>query len=265
MSSTTLWFFGAAVVVFAAWMVGRGLGRGPVHHSRCAIVVAVIALVAWAWLMKHPATAVRVLPVGVLSRIEGFGAVPLFALVLGIAWSRSKTTRQRHAIGWAMLLGALIFVNGGAWLLQPTPSTVLGHTLEAEHVAQTQDYSCVPAACATALNMLGHGSTEAQMAELTQTRPGTGATIIRALDGLNKRLAGQRLKPHLIEPDWLDMQHLPMPALTPLQFESTRRHMVTLTRISRDEVWFIDPTNGYQSMTRDEFLMVYKGHLIVFQ
>jgi len=258
------WFVGIALFAVLAWLVGVRLGRGPVWTGRLTIGVGVALMLGWGWLIRHPATAVDWIPVSVLSRIEGVGGVPLFMLILGAAWARSRLPRQRVVIAWAMMFGAIYFVNGGMWMLQSTPAAVMGQSVEPQEIRQSQDYSCVPAACATALNLLDVRSTEMQMAELTQTRPGRGATIIRALDGLERRLADENLRPVLLEPTYAQLQHLPLPALTPLQFEPTRRHMVVISRTTERGVWIMDPMDGYQYLTYGEFRKVFRDQVIVF-
>ena len=265
MSATAVWFVLAALLTMAGWLMGRTLGRGGAVRAAVGVLLAVGGMFAWAWLIRRPSVAVEVIPVGVLSRIEGVGAVPLFAAVLGVAWSRCHCGRQRVVVAWAMVLGAVYFHNGGGWLLQSTPSSVMGQTIQSEPVRQSQDYSCVPAACATALNLLGLPTTEAQMADLTQVRAGRGATLIRALDGLGRRLVGTGVTVHLIEPTLSELAALPMPAVTPLQFEPTRQHMVTLTRVTPRGVWFLDPMDGYDSLPLDEFAAVYRGRALIFE
>jgi ABC-type bacteriocin/lantibiotic exporter with double-glycine peptidase domain len=141
----------------------------------------------------------------------------------------------------------------------------MGQTVEPYDIRQSQDYSCVPAACATALNLLGLPSTEMQMAELTQTRPGTGATLIRALDGLDRRLMGTGWRAVLLEPSVGELERLPLPALTPLQFEASRQHMVVVSRFAYDGVWVMDPMDGYTYFSREEFEAAYRRRVIVFE
>ena len=259
-----LWFLGTAAATVAGWTLGRWLGRGSAAAGRCGIAGGLLLILAWAWLIRHPSAAVLVLSARALSRIEGIGGVPIFMFVLGIAWTRSRVPRQRHVIAWAITLGAIHLVNGGRWLLEETPSAVMGQTVSPLITRQSQDYSCVAAACATALNMLGHPSTEAQMAELTHTRAGRGATIIRAFDGLNQRLAGSSIRPQLLEPSLTELARLPLPALTPLQFESARQHMVVVTRVGPRGVWIMDPMEGYLYFGYDELGAVYRDQAIVF-
>jgi len=259
------WFIGIALFAALAWTIGVRLGQGPAWVARCSYVVSVGLMLGWGWLIRHPSVAVNMIPVHFLSRIEGVGGVPLFMLVLGVAWARSKVPRQRHVISWAMMLGAIYFVNGGMWLLQETPSSVMGQTVSPSGTRQSQDYSCVPAACATALNLLNIPTTEAQMAELTQVRPGTGATLIRAFDGLSQRLADRAIQPVLLEPTWDQLKRMPMPALTPVQYEPGRRHMVVISRILPDGVWIMDPVEGYMYLTTSAFVEVYRDQVIVFR
>ena len=56
-----------------------------------------------------------------------------------------------------------------------------------------------------------------------------------------------------------------MPAVTPLQFEPTRQHMVTLTRVTPRGVWFLDPMDGYDFLPMDEFATVYRGQTLIFE
>jgi len=222
-------------------------------------------MLGWAWLVHHPDVALQFIPVEFLSRIEGFGGGPAVMFLLGVLWSRTRVTRQRALVVWAAAFGGVYFVNGGLWLLQDTPSAVMGHTFAPEGVVlQTQDYSCVPASCATALNLLGLPSTEAQLARLTDTRPGTGATVLRALRGLNTRLSGSPLQARLLGLNSEGVQTVPLPALTPLQWEPGRRHMVVILAHSRGGVWLMDPMYGVSEMPLDDFQAVFTGQVIVF-
>ena len=259
------WFIGLAIFAAMSWGLGVHLGNGPAWRARVSLAAGVGLILGWAWLIRHPSVAVHIVPVGVLSRIEGVGGVPVFMLILGVAWARCQMPRQRHVVAWGMMLGAIYFVNGGMWLLQETPSAVMGQTVTDADFRQTQDYTCVPAACATALNLMGFPSTEAQMAELTQTRPGTGATIIRAFDGLEQRLDNTGVRPILLEPGWEELQVIKPPLLTPLQFEATRRHMVVISRVEDGGVWVMDPVEGYIFFSHPAFMDVYRNQVIAFE
>ena len=262
----SIFWFGLIMAVSAgAWLIGwRYATRFP-RSCWLGLLVALALLFGWGWLVRHPATAVTFIPSRILSRVEGVGGVPFFLFMLGVGWARSHLPRQRQVMTWAMLLGVVYLVHGSRWLLQETPSAAMGQTVAPFEIRQTQDYSCVPAACATALNILDIPSTESQMAELTMTRSGSGATIVRALHGLNLRLNGLPLQARLISPPFEHIAQLPLPSLTPLQFEINQQHMVVLCDVTDDGVWMMDPQTGYCFLRHAEFRRVYRDRVIIFQ
>lgn len=264
MSPSAGWFVILASMACLCFAAGEWVGRGSNRNTRLCVGTGLLLLFAWTWLSRNPAVAVQVIPVGVLRYLEGVGSVPVFMLIVGVAWSRSRLRRQRRLVSLAAALGAIFFLQGGMWMIQSTPSSVMGHTIGVGPVMQSQEFTCVPAACATALNVMGVGTTEAEMAELTQTRAGTGATLIRAMDGLNRRLAGAGITAEMVEPTYDELRMLPMPALTPLHLEPTRRHMIVIVKLNERQVWIVDPLNGYAALERDEFERVYESQALVF-
>lgn len=263
MADTTRWFVAMAALALLALIVGRVLGR---QRQSCwpGLGLGIGLLAGWAYLAHHPAVAVRLIPLDVLSRVEGTAAVPAFMLIVGILWTRSRLPRQRRVAAWAVVLGTVYFLQGGLWMLQTTPQAGFARVVQRGPVHQSQRFSCVPAACATALNSLGLYTSEAEMAQLTQTRPGTGATTLRALYGLNLRLAGTRYRAKIVAAGPDRLRHLPTPALTPLQYERTRRHMVTVLRTDHWGVWIADPIDGTLCLDWAYFRTVYTGGVIIF-
>ena len=259
------WFAGGALLVAAALAGGFWLGRRSTGAARAGVGFAVFWMIGWAWLVQHPAVTLQMVPANVLSRVEGFGGVPAFMLMLGVVWSHAARVRQKVVVGWAAVFGVIYFVNGGLWLVQDTPTAVMGHTARHRMVLQSQNYSCVPAACATALNLLGVPSTEAQLAELTDVRPGTGATVVRAVAGLEARLGPRsHWSPSLMEVSADALDRVTPPALTALQFEAGRRHMVVLLAVGPRGVLLLDPETGVQRYGRRRFAGLYRGQLIAF-
>lgn len=263
MEASINWFIGIAALSVVTCAVGVQLGQSTDWARRLGLFVGVVLLVIWTWLRYHPAVAVHVIPVGVLSRIEGTAGVPLFMLVVGITWSRGRQAREKRTVVWAGILGAVYFLQGGLWMLQATPQVGFADTASGGAVRQSQEYSCVPAACATALNLLGIHTSEAEMARLTHTRPGTGATILRAMDGLRQRLEGKPYRVVLLQPSIDELQAIPLPALTPLRFERTRHHMVTLIRTEKHGVVVADPVEGSIYFSWKNFSQYYTEQLLV--
>lgn len=256
------WFWLVAFVAMGGWLVGLRMGDRSPAAARAGLLLGGAMLLLWTFLVRHPAVAVQAVPVWVMSKVEGVGAVPWFMLILGIAWSRSTLRRQQVVIGWALLLGTVFFVNGGMWLLQRTPTSVMGQSTDSRVVMQSQDYSCVPAASATMLNLLGVPTTEAQMAELTFTRPGTGSTTLRALEGIDERLEGTPYQAVLLEPAMDELADVPLPAITPLQFERSRRHMVTITQVTPHGIHVQDPVDGLLTLSWKVLEPIYAGQVI---
>ena len=265
MEQSANWFMIQALVASAALWWGAHVGRGSSMRMRLWLTVGFITLGCWGWLKHHPAVAVNAIPPRILYYIEGTGAVPAFMLIVGMAYTRSKLPRQKRVAALALGLGIIYFLQGGMWMVQTTPPQSFAGTSEQAIVMQSQEYSCVPASCATALNLLGLPTNESEMAELTRTHPGTGATLIRALEALRVKVAGNDMRVNLYAPTYSQLRGLPMPALTPLQFESRRQHMVVLLGVDKNGVRMADPQAGAVYMDRDEFERVYTQQVIVFE
>jgi hypothetical protein len=150
-------------------------------------------------------------------------------------------------------------------MLQSTPAQAFGRSRTALPVLQTQTYSCVPAACATALHELGVPASEQDLAGLTRTRPGRGATLFRAADGLDQCLAGRPWQTRILETPFDALRDLPAPILAPLRFDSDNMHMVVIEGFGSGGVRIADPLAGWTVMPLDQFAAVYAGRVIVFE
>ncbi len=265
MATTVGCFLVVAASSGLALVAGLHLGQRSEAKSRVGLAVGLVLLALWAYLVRQPVVALQLIPVNLFSYIEGIGAVPIFMLVVGIAWGRGQLPRQKRTAMWASLLGVAYLVYGGLWMLQTTPVAGFADAVERGPIRQSQDYSCVPAACATALNALGVYTSEAEMARLTHTRPGTGATMIRAMNGLSRRLSGTSIRVELIQPTYQQLLGIPLPALTPLQYATTRRHMVTILDVTKDGVLIADPVDVQMLLQREHFEQVYCKQVLVFR
>ena len=204
------------------------------------------------------------IPPTVLYYIEGTGAVPLFMLMMGLTYAHSRLAHHKRLAMLSMLLGAIYFLQAGLWMLQSTPTELFADSVRGGVVIQSQEYSCVPAACATALRGLGVTASEAEMAQLTQVRPGTGATLIRAAEALRQKLADQPVAVHILDISYDQLPLLTGPLLTPLQFQMGRQHMVVLRRFNEHGVWVADPGQGEIFMRHEELEPVFTGRIIAF-
>lgn len=256
------WFIGTASLSVLAWAGGTVLGRQYDRSGRSMLYASVAVLFAWVWLMRRQDVAVTLLPVSVLSRLEGVAAAPIFMLIVGIAWGRAELSRQRHIAAWAAVVGAVYFLQGGWWMVQPNPALGTQRTQQ-DVVLQSRDYTCVAASCATVLTQFGVRTSEEEMARLTDTRPGSGSTMMRALAGLEQRLIGEGLAPALISVRYEDLHTIPTPAMTALQYRPRQRHMVAILEVLPGGVLYADPMSGMEYATHSMFRSRYRGTVIV--
>lgn len=263
---SVIWF--AALVVVSMMFGGAGVWVGT-HVKRrvvpVAIVTVMVLLAAWSLLQRNPALATSLLPVTLLAHVEGLGGVPWFMAILGLAWSVSDKTRERRMVALAAVLGGAFFVHNGAWMLQSTPEASMASQMGVTPVMQSKDYSCVPAACATALNSLGVFTSEAEMARLTFTREGIGSTSLRAMLGLKQRLDGSDFQARFVRASTKELAAMSLPIVLPLRYESTRVHMVTVLGFGRYTVDVADPVLGRYALNREMFDSLYGGQAIVFE
>lgn len=260
------WFLFLALSCIAAYRVGLRVGHMASAAGRHALLgVFVGGLAAWTWLTNHPEYASGLIDANVLKYLEGTIAAPLALLLLGIAWRRCDSRRQRVFVSVGVLACAAFFVHGSLWMLQTTRAEDYSTFNRAGVVRQSQRFSCVPAACATALNRLGIHTTEAEMAELTQTRWGTGATLVRALAGVNERLANTGYSAAIERADWDRLSQGDSPVIVLMRYESPRYHMATILTIKPNVVLVADPAQGMMWLSRPQFEAAYTGNAILIR
>lgn len=260
------WFLFLALSCIVAYRAGLSFGIVRNTAARWALLAVCIAvLAAWTWLANHPEHASALIGANVLKYLEGTIAAPLSLLLLGVAWRRCESRRQRVFVSVGVLACAAFFIHGSLWMLQTTRPEDYSTFNRAGVVRQSQRFSCVPAACATALNRLGILTTEAEMAELTQTRWGTGATLVRALAGVNERLANTNYSAAIEHADWDRLARDGSPAIVLMRYESPRYHMSTILTIKPNVVLVADPAQGMMWLSRSQFEEAYTGNAILIR
>lgn len=250
------WFLVISTLTILSLFVGVLLARRSLMSAASTMVIALTGVVAFAWLQRNPSVLVYLGPVELIKHIEGVAAAPFFMLFVGAAWGASEQTRQKRIAFAAGMLGLIFFVQGSLWMLLPSPAMILNDDRTGGEVRQTTNFTCAPAAAATALNLVNVVTSEAEMAELTQTRPGVGASLIRTLAGMNKRLAGSGYEAMIVNVDYDTLIASPYPFLTTMRDDQTRMfssHMVAVDVVNHRSVRILDPEMGRTSMTRGMF------------
>jgi predicted double-glycine peptidase len=261
------WFLLMAVATLMCLRLGYLIGRRGMEQARAVTVVCMLLLMTWGWLTHCPSLATRLAPVWLLAYVEGTAPIPVYMAMVGALWASAAAPRQRRLAALATVLGVVYFLIGGMWMVQSTPQAAFAMRQDGPVVRQSQEYSCVAAACATALNQSGVPTTEARMAELTRTRPGTGSTLIRALDGLGRRLneTGSELSARMLTLKADALADTAMPVITSMRMTPTSRHMVTILDFTPKSVTLADPELGKLVISPSQFERYYMGEVIVFE
>ncbi|MEM9790913.1 MAG: cysteine peptidase family C39 domain-containing protein [Planctomycetota bacterium] len=262
MLSTPVWFAILAAVALLSWGAGWWAAQRSAALGRVAVAVGLAWLVGWIVLQQRPDAAVLLIPLGMLSHVEGTGAVPAFMLIVGAAMAAASLPRQRMLARVSTVVGAAFFAYAGMWMLQPEP-TLGTPSRQQGRILQSTDYTCVAAASATALGMVGIDATEHEMAGLTGTRPIAGSTLVRAYEGLTRKLADHSHEAVLltVQPD--EVPRLPKPMLTALRLQPTSRHMVVVLNATETDVHLFDPSVGDRWLSRGQFDASFLGDVIV--
>ncbi len=267
MSISVVWFAVLVSLSILGWVLGWQAGklRSPI---RVLIAFTAVGLIVFCgYMTREPYVPLSFLPTTVVSAMEGVSAVPFFMLLMGLGYARSNLPRHKRLTLAAMAFGAVYFFTGGFWMIQTSPAPSLAHTVGERNVLQTENYTCVPAACATALNRIGIKTSEAEMADLTFTRPGTGSTLVRALGGIQRKLelVGSARQAKLIRVEESELNHLPMPILTALAYEPTKHHMVVILKHQNGFYRMVDPQVGEITIHREELVKIFTGNVIIIR
>ena len=119
-----LWFTWLAAMATGGFLIGKRLGRDD-RRAMLTLLVAFLLMAVWSWLVHHPAVMVQVLPLWMLSHIEGVGAVPIFMVVTGVAWSKATTPNHKRLTILAVFFGCIFFLQGSLWMLQAVTRVLL--------------------------------------------------------------------------------------------------------------------------------------------
>lgn len=267
MDGSTIWFAALAMLTAISLVTGCWWARQSPYRGWVLTAFGLACLCTCTWFQRNPVSAANLIPVGSLQYLEGTAAVPFFMLILGVGWAHARKKRQRGFLGLAVTIGALFFLQSSVWMITNTPAHLFNET-QADHIVvmQSQSYSCVPAASATALNMLGYESTEAQMAAYTHTRPLMGSTTIRAAEGLTRRLDGTGIAVRIIKADVAQLALQPSPMLLTVNFDQNGRfnHMIVVLETNDYGAHVSDPTDGLFFIPWSALKSAIAGPAIVF-
>lgn len=228
------WFIAQFVLCAFGYFLGRSVGRSLPAIADIAILLIVTFSVIWALRERALDTLATAAPLWALIYFESTLIVPPFMFMAGILAGRAGEPRAQRLGVLCAGFGMAYFIFNAAWMITPRVDDALSsRAVAAGPVTQSRDDTCVAAALATALGSSGVGLqvSESEMARAVDIRAGRGATLLRALKGLQYKLAGADLEPRLITTSADKLAAIASddrPVLVTLRAGSTMTHMVVL-------------------------------------
>ncbi len=247
------WFAAQAIIAGGMIPLGRRLARARAVAWKSAATVATVAALLWPLMRWHPAHALALLGAPVMMYIEVTGMIPAVLLLFTIASVHVRRLSERRLSILLVVVCGLYFVRCGLWMVRP-PVPDLGATSVRDGVClQSTPYTCVAASLVTLLRAHGVDATETEMARLSDTEVGGGATDTRALRALERKLAGRPLEIRYEVMDYERLRHIRMPCLVSTKFGYFVSHMVPVLAAHEGEVALGDPLTGRRTVPVDEF------------
>ena len=127
---------------------------------------------------------------------------------------------------------------------------------------QTTGYTCVAASMVTMLRAKGITADETEMARLSYTQVGGGATDSRALWALQRKLEGTGWAPRYRALDREGLIKASKPCMVQLDWGYFVSHMVPVMAADAETVVIGDPLSGERRVPMSKFEAQWKGNAI---
>lgn len=265
----SLWWALLLQLLLAGTMlaIAPWISRKPKRVWQGVCIGALVVLFAWPLFRFFPVPAIRVLGAPIVSCIELTGLFIPATLLLGIASRHVPRPSDRRAIVLLIVVGLGFCVYAGRWMLQPAVGNVpdLRTKTVGAVTLQSTDYTCVAASMVTMLRAFGVDASETQMARLSRTEVGRGATDSRALWALELALAGTPLKPTYRAGTLSELIAAPKPCLVQIDFGFVVSHMVPVMAADEHSVTLGDPLTGPRTLSTTEFARLWKKTMITLE
>lgn len=253
-AESIIWFALQALAAAAAAVVGFRIARARPAVWKPAAIVATALMLLWPLMRVFPAAALSALGAGVVIFIEVTGIVIPAAMLFALASGVVKRPRERRALLLLLVVCGLYFVRSGLWMVRP-PVPDLDTAPYADGVClQSTGYTCVAASLVTLLHAHGIEATEAEMARLSYTEVGNGATDSRAVYALQRKL--RRLPIEVRYERGMSYERLlelGRPCVVPIKWGYYCSHMVPFLDADAEAVTLGDPLTGRRRVPRAEF------------
>lgn len=253
-TESILWFVLQAIAAAAAAVAGLLVARTRPVVWKPVAVVATLAMLLWPLMRVFPAAVLAVLDAGIVIFIEVTGIVIPAALLFALASGVVQRARDRRALRLLMVVCAFYYVRSGFWMVRPPVPELRTAPCVDGVCCQSTDYTCVAASLVTLLHAYGIAATETEMARLSYTEVGNGATDTRAVYALQRKLAGRPFKVHYER--WMTYERLiglERPCIVPVKWGYFSSHMVPVLEADAESVLVGDPLGGPRRRARAAF------------
>lgn len=163
-------------------------------------------------------------------------------------------------------VAALYFFEAGWWMLAPLSGGLGTTNVDAHGVCrQSTGYTCAAASMVTMLRARDLPADEVELARLSYTQVGGGATDSRVLWALERKLAATALRPRCQRLDLAGLIAASKPCLVQLDWGYFTSHMVPVLEASSTRVLLGDPLSGRREMSAADFMRKWKRAAITVE
>ncbi|HYE62988.1 MAG TPA: cysteine peptidase family C39 domain-containing protein [Phycisphaerales bacterium] len=268
------------VLALAAALAAPWVGRRGRGVWLTVLIAATVVMACWPLIRVFTPDAVALLGVRTVVCTELTAMIVPATLFFGIVAGKVPNKRDGRMLLVLSAAVGLYFVKAGAWMVWPAGGGVgeearggVGGTkIDGAGVCrQSTGYTCVAASMVTLLQARGVPADEAEMARLSYTEIGGGATDSRALLALRTKLdahqsaTGERLHAAYGRMDAAGLIAAAKPCLVQMDWGFFVSHMVPVMDADSERVIIGDPLEGTRSVPMAEFVREWKGRAITVE
>ncbi|MCC6321188.1 MAG: hypothetical protein IT438_07110 [Phycisphaerales bacterium] len=233
----------------------------PVWIGAC--VVSLGAMLLWPLMRVFPVEPIRLLGAAAVACIELTALAIPAALLFAVAARHVPRKSDGRAILALTAVAGLYFLKAGWWMVSPGVSGLGATNVDSNGVCrQSTGYTCAASSMVTMLRARGVAAEEQEMARLSHTQVGGGATDSRVLWALERKLATTSLRPRYQRLGLDGLVAASKPCLVQLDWGYFTSHMVPVLEASAETVVIGDPLSGRREMAAAEFMRKWKGAAI---
>ncbi|MFN7020525.1 MAG: cysteine peptidase family C39 domain-containing protein [Phycisphaerales bacterium] len=254
------------VLAIAAFAAALRIARAsrPVWVGVC--IASLAAMLLWPLMRVFPVEPIDLLGAPTVACIELTGLAIPAVLLFAIAARHMPKKSDGRAILLLTAVAGVYFVKAGWWMLAPVSGGLGPTNVDAHGVCrQSTGYTCAAASMVTMLRARDIPADETEMARLSYTQVGGGATDSRVLWALERKLAATELRPRYQRLDLAGLIAASKPCLVQLDWGYFTSHMVPVLSATEQTVVIGDPLIGKREMSAADFVRKWKGAAITVE